>query len=262
MKALIPAVLAAFAACPAPAQDVLIIGEVHDNPAHHRVQADRIAGFAPAALVVEMLTPEQADGAVLDTGDAAALERRLGWAGRGWPDFALYYPVFAAAPQARVYGAGVPRDRAAQALETGLVRAFGEGAATYGLDRPLPAGQQARREALQMAAHCDALPPDMAPGMVAVQRLRNASLARALMRAMAATGGPVAVITGNGHARRDWGVPAVLARVAPGLEILVIGQTEDGAPLPGGFDLILSSPAAERPDPCAALHARDSRAKG
>ena len=93
----------------------------------------------------------------------------------------------------------------------------------------------------------------MLPGMVRVQRLRDAMLARAALRAMAETGGPVVVITGNGHARRDWGMPAVLARVAPELALHVIGQTEDGLPLPGGFDELLSSPAPVRDDPCKAL---------
>jgi uncharacterized iron-regulated protein len=89
--------------------------------------------------------------------------------------------------------------------------------------------------------------------MVAVQRLRDAVLARAVVQAMAETGGPVAVITGNGHARRDWGVPAYLSRVAPEWEVFVLGQTEAGAPLAGGFDAVLSAPAVDRPDPCAAF---------
>jgi hypothetical protein len=113
--------------------------------------------------------------------------------------------------------------------------------------------EQAEREALQMAAHCDALPEEMLPGMVAVQRLRDAVLARAVIRALDETDGPVAVITGSGHARRDWGVPAALAEVAPDLDVWVLGQTEDGRPLEGGFDTVKSAPAVERPDPCVAF---------
>jgi uncharacterized iron-regulated protein len=93
----------------------------------------------------------------------------------------------------------------------------------------------------------------MLPGMVEVQRLRDAVLARAVVQAVEETGGPVAVITGNGHARRDRGVPAYLGRIAPDLEVFVLGQTEDGAPLEGGFDEVVSAPAVDRPDPCAAF---------
>ncbi len=241
-------------ALPAPAQDVVILGEVHDNPAHHAEQAARVAAMGPAAIVFEMLTPQQAARITPDLiADPDAMERALGWAESGWPDFAMYHPIFSAAPEAAIHGALVPRDAARAALEDGPARIFGEDATAYGLTEPLPHEEQSAREALQLAAHCDALPTEMLPGMVAVQRLRDATLARAAVRAMAESGGPVAVITGNGHARRDWGVPAFLARVAPDLEVFVLGQTEDDAPLEGGFDEVLSAPAVARPDPCAAF---------
>jgi len=106
---------------------------------------------------------------------------------------------------------------------------------------------------VQRAAHCDALPEEILPGMVAVQRLRDAVLARAVVQAVEATGGPVAMITGNGHARIDWGVPSYLARVAPDLEVWTLGQTEEAQALDGGFDEVVSAPAVDRPDPCAAF---------
>jgi len=253
MKALLCAFLG-FVACAAAAQDVLVIGEVHDNPAHHRVQAERVARLGPGAIVFEMLTPEQARAITPDNRtDPAALAQALDWAASGWPDFAMYFPIFAAAPDARIHGAGLTRDQARAVMKEGGQGPMRDVAARYGLDRPLPADQQAAREALQKRAHCNALPDDMLPGMVRIQRLRDALLARAALNAYRESGGPVAVITGNGHARRDWGMPALLARVAPGLDIHVIGQTEDGAPLDGDFDEILSAPAPEREDPCAAF---------
>ena len=236
----------------ATAQDVLIVGEVHDNPAHHAVQADMVAELAPTAIVFEMLTPAQAGLVTADNrGDATALADVLQWDQSGWPDFSMYHPIFIAAPQAEIYGAQVPRDVARAAFETGIAAAFSGDADRYGLSEPLPDAQQETREAMQLAAHCDALPQEMLPGMVSIQRLRDAELAHAVVEAIDATGGPVAVITGNGHARKDWGVPAYLARVAPDLDVRVIGQTEDDAPLEGGFDEILSAPAVAREDPCA-----------
>lgn len=239
--------------CAAHAQDILVLGEVHDNPAHHLVQAEKIAALAPRAVVFEMLTQDQAKGGTLDVSDAATLEAVLGWQDSGWPDFAMYYPIFSAAPGARVYGAGLPRADARRAMEEGVAALFGPEAAAYGLDRPLPETEQAAREALQFAAHCEALPEEMLPAMVDIQRLRDARLAQTALEALRDTGGPVAVITGNGHARRDWGVPAYLARIAPEAAVTVIGQTEEGAPLDGGFDLVLSSPSVARPDPCEAF---------
>ena len=86
----------------------------------------------------------------------------------------------------------------------------------FGLDAALDPEEQATREAGQMAAHCDALPDHVLPGMVEAQRLRDAALSRAIVAAILETdGGPVAVITGNGHARTDWGIPPMLTRALP-----------------------------------------------
>ncbi|MFB9150988.1 ChaN family lipoprotein [Roseovarius ramblicola] len=241
-------------ALPVAAQDVMILGEVHDNPAHHTEQARRVAALGPRALVFEMLTPAQA--ARVTPGliaDPEAMAEALGWADSGWPEFSMYHPIFAAAPGAAIYGAQVPRAAARDVFGAGPAEAFGPEAAAYGLSGPLPEAEQQAREAMQMSAHCDALPEEMLPGMVAVQRLRDAVLARAVVRAIDETGGPVAVITGNGHARRDHGVPVYLGRVVPGLDLHVLGQTEDGAPLAGGFDEVVSAPGVDRPDPCDAF---------
>ncbi len=66
-------------------------------------------------------------------------------------------------------------------------------------------------------------------------------------------GAPVVVITGNGHARRDWGVPAIIARVRPDAVVISVGQGEDGIAPEGGFDVVFDAPAPERDDPCAAF---------
>lgn len=231
--------------------DVVILGEVHDNPTHHANQARAVGTIAPKALVFEMLPPgvQMPDGPTTQED----LAKALGWNAHGWPDFALYFPILTAAPTARVYGAEVTRDQAQRAFKDGIVAVFGDDAAAYGLNTPLPAGDQSAREAEQLAAHCNALPLDLLPGMVAVQRLRDATLARAVAQAMADTGGPVAVITGTGHARRDQGLPAALALVVPDTQVLSIGQFEEAPPADAPFDLWLISDPFPREDPCKAL---------
>ncbi len=231
---------------------VYVLGEVHDNPEHHRVQAEAVTDLAPAALVFEMLTPEQAERvAGMARDDADALAEALDWSGSGWPDFAMYHPIFTAAPDAAIYGAAVPRGETRQAMQIGVPRAFGDGAERYGLAHEIDTEQLADRLNLQMDAHCGALPLNLLPGMVELQRLRDAVLARATLTALDETGGPVAVITGNGHARKDWGVPSYVARVAPEVAVFSLGQGEDGGVPNGGFDMVLDAPAVEREDPCA-----------
>ena len=235
------------------AAQVVILGELHDNPTHHAHQARAVATLAPKALVFEMLTPEAAQKMPVPLPDQASLGQILGWEAAGWPDFAMYYPIFAAAPSARVYGAEVPRALARRAMKEGPGAVFGADAAAYGLFDPLPPENQAAHEAEQATAHCNALPPELLPAMVEIQRLRDAMLARAVVQALAETGGPVAVITGNGHARRDQGLAVPLARVAPDLSLLTIAQFEEDAPAAPPFDLWLVTPATPRDDPCAAL---------
>lgn len=235
------------------AQDVVIIGEIHDNPAHHLRQAEIIAKTRPAAVVFEMITAEQAAKITHDMrDDPDRIADALDWAQSGWPDFSLYAPVWAAASEAAIHGALVPGP--GNALMTPELSGWLDGLkASYGLDDPLPAGLQNEREAHQAQAHCGALPADVLPAMVRFQRLRDAALADATLTAIRKTGGPVVVITGNGHARRDWGVPAYLAEKAPDLDMQVIGQGEDGAPPPGDFDMIIDAPGIARPDPCLAF---------
>lgn len=237
-----------------PAADVVILGEVHDNPAHHRNQARAVAALAPGALVFEMLTADQAARITPENrADPEALAEVLDWAGSGWPDFALYHPIMRAAPGAHILGGGLPRDVVRRAVSQGAAALFGSESARYGLDRALSPGEQAQREREQATAHCDALPPDLLPGMVAAQRLRDAALARAVVRAVEAGQTPVAVITGNGHARRDRGIPVYLGAALPGLRVLSLGQIEAAPPGDPPFDLWLVTEPAGRDDPCAAF---------
>ncbi|RGP39093.1 ChaN family lipoprotein [Tabrizicola sp. DJC] len=231
-----------------PPADVVVLGEVHDNPAHHFNQARAVFALTPKAVVWEQLSADAAARVPVDLGDMAAVARALGWDQSGWPDFEMYYPIFVAARDARHYGAEVPRDLARRSVSEGALAVMPDGP---GLARALPESEQAAREAEQRTAHCDALPADLLPGMVQAQRLRDAYLAQAVLQALDEVGPPVAVITGSGHARTDWGVPAVLADAAPGLSVLSVGQMEGEAPAEAPFDLWLVTEAVEREDPCA-----------
>ncbi|KIC38325.1 lipoprotein [Leisingera sp. ANG-M7] len=235
--------------------DVVILGEVHDNPVHHQRQAHLLLALKPRAVVWEMITAEQAEGLEASIlGDAEQTAEALNWAVSGWPEFGLYAPVFAAAKGARQYGALVPRSDATKIMSEGAVAYFGAGAAAlFGLDQPLPETEQAAREADQQANHCNAMPEEMLPVLVDFQRLRDAALAAAADKALAETGGPVAVITGNGHARMDRGLTIYLANARPEAAIRSLGQSEDGQ-ISGQFDLVLDAPSVERPDPCLAFH--------
>ncbi len=237
-----------------PVVDVFVLGEVHDNPAHHRNQARALRAIAPSAVVYEMLQPQHVEALPDDLTDRAAVEAATEWEARGWPDFSMYHPLFTAAPEARIYAGDVPRAVVMQSMQDGAAAAFGAEAARFGLTTPYPPDVQAEREQHLLAAHCFAMPAEAMGSMVEAQRLRDAVLAQAALTALAETGGPVAVITGVEHARTDIGVPALIRGAQPGVTVLSIGQVEQ---VPTGRPphhlWIVTDGVADRGDPCASF---------
>lgn len=235
--------------------DIVVMGELHDIAEHHENQADWVARMGAKAVVFEMLEPVHADLANDMRGvDAAALGDALEWEARGWPDFDTYHGIFAAAGDASIFGAAIARDMASMAVADGAASVLGDDARTFLVDLPLPTEEQALRESQQAAAHCDLMPPEMLPGMVEVQRLRDARLAQTALQALDESGGPVAVITGNGHARIDWGVPSYLVAARPDIVVIAIGQmANDDTDMPFDARVVTRVDLSDRSDPCDAL---------
>ena len=236
--------------------DVVLLGEVHDNAEHHILQARLTAALQPSAIVFEMIEPGQARGITPRLRkDAVALEAHLAWEDRGWPDFSMYFPLFFMSHRAAIFGGALPRDDVRRAVSESGAAVLGDAATLFGLDQALPADQQETRNALQQAAHCNALPENILPGMVEAQRLRDAALARAVVNALAQNNdGPVVVIAGNGHIREDWGIPHALRHYAEAtgesLTIATLAQYEVEAPdTPPVTHWVVTS-AAPRSDPC------------
>ena len=238
--------LAALTSAPSRAADIVVLGEVHDNADAHLGQAAELRALKPTAVVFEMLSPEDAAEADADRAKLPEI-----WARGRWYDYAIYEPVFEALGDARIVGAASPRAVISQVYKDGPVSAFGEGAARFGLDQPLPAYQQAARLDLQFEAHCEAMPREHLGGMIHVQRYRDAVFARAALEALETYGPPIAVVTGNGHARTDWGVPAAIQRVAPEVTVksIAFAEAEPDAP----YDVVNLVRPAEREDPCLAF---------
>ena len=204
----------------AAAAQLLVLGERHDNADHHRLQAHvlerlRARGRAPA-LVFEMLdaSDQSAIDRVLAEASPApeALAAAVNWAQSGWPPFALYRPLFALALRQRwpIVAAGLPRG-AAMHLARDPASLDPTLAQRFGLAEPLAPAVNDELRAEMRDAHCGLMPEAMLGAMVLIQRVRDAQFAQHLHDAAARNDGAV-LITGNGHARNDRGVPAALAR--------------------------------------------------
>lgn len=247
--------------------DLVLLGEVHDNPSHHSLRARLLVSFEDRrpAIVFEQfpessspIQPKQPDESLEQWLDRNRFDRN-GWR---WP---LHQPVVEAALlQARsLWGSGVPRDSLRVVVRDGeaaalphlrdlLARAPLDTAALRALDQELVAG------------HCGRLPTSMVGGMRAAQTVRDAAMTAALLRAR--VDGPAWLIAGNGHVRRDIAVPRLLRVVAPDARVLSVGFLErrnGGAnPAPEAlrqFDLVLITPRRERADPCAAFQVQPPR---
>lgn len=258
------------------AADIVLLGERHGNADHHALQAwatGIAAGARPQGrLVLEMVA--RADDAPLSAArapeDVAGLGEALAWEARGWPDFALYAPIIEAALGGgwRLVGGDVSREPL-MAVARGGLAALDSGTRTaLALDAPLAEEAQARLSRAIAVGHCDLLPPERIPPMADAQRLRDATLADALL----AEASPAVLIAGALHVDRAMGVPAYLAQRAPERPILAIafleigeGGPEPAASVPGfgtpepAFDIVWLTGAPAREDPCIGLAERFGR---
>jgi uncharacterized iron-regulated protein len=242
------------------AAEVVILGELHDSPVHHARQARLVRALSPAGLAFEMVPADSEEGIevfLAQGGSRGAIGPAIGWERLGWPDWELYAPIFEAALGAYVAGGAPARSELRLAAMSGAAAAWGSGAGEVGLDRALDEATLARLEQQMLEAHCGEIPRAVARQMVEAQRYKDARLARAVLRARERGGGQAVLITGNEHARTDRGVPAYVARLAPGLEVASVGMVElpegaDPAEAARGlaYDYVWFSEPIERADPC------------
>jgi uncharacterized iron-regulated protein len=245
---------------------VVLLGEVHDNARQHELRLAALqrafaAGWRPAIAMEQFDLDRQAD---IDRarrerpGDAAylialAAPKRAegGWNWdfyRPFVDLALRYDV-------PLIAANLSNADTSRIVRGGYEAVFDqEKAAALGLDVTIAADLQSAQEREIDAGHCHALPPAMWPRMARAQFARDAVMADVLRRA--ARSGGVVLLAGNGHVRRDIGVPRWLGAVRD--RVFAVGYLEIGdetTPVTA-FDAVVRTVAAERVDPCARFKAR------
>jgi len=264
--------------------DFVLLGETHDNPDHHLLQAQIVAALGSngrqPALAFEMLqTNQQAlvkSALVGSPPQPDAIAAAVDWKHSSWPDFAMYRPVFAAGIEEGfpVLAADLPHESVRRFLAEGSL-AFPIPVRRL-LDHagPLAPGFERTMRAEMARAHCGQLPASLLGTLVALQQAREASRAQTLLSAdsvLAAKGyeqGAILIACSN-PVRTDRAVPAFVSREAPGRTVLAVAFVEvspravepedyaeafDSASLP--FDYVVFTPAAERQDPCLDLEKR------
>lgn len=249
----------------------ILLGENHDNAAHHHLQAWIIRN-APLSGEFSVVM-EQIDSSKAGTleaflaqpdPDPEELGEALDWSDSGWPDWEMYLPVASAAigRQADILP-GLPAAAETRRIAKEGIAGLGEDRlSALKLDQPLPEFQSEALRKEIAEAHCDLLPTQALPAMEAVQRFRDAYMAEAMLKA--ASKAPAILIAGNGHVERNRGVPWYLKQA--GAEgVLVITLTETLPDTRSAQETPVNDQAADytwytthvdRGDPCAELRER------
>jgi uncharacterized iron-regulated protein len=242
---------------------LVLLGEVHDNSEQHRLRAQVLrqafeGGWRPVIVMEQFDLDHQAD---IDRArserpsDAPYLIAQAGAAANWqWND---YQAFVALALQYRVplLAGNLPRSTASRLAREDYTAVLGvERVRAWRLaDAPDAAWQAAQEREIDLG-HCGALPQRLWPALARAQFARDAAMAYLLSQH--ASHGAV-LLAGNGHVRRDFGVPRWLQRQGTPAT-LVVGFIERDTPPagPGVYDAVVVTAPAKREDPCEAFKAR------
>jgi uncharacterized iron-regulated protein len=227
--------------------DFLLLGERHDNPDHHLLQAEVLRSLIALgrrpAVGFEMFSLDDASAVAnhlaFAPNDAAGLGGAVNWNKSGWPDWAMYQPIAEAALQAklRIVATNLPLATARKMSSDGLAPLELSVRRELGLDRPLSDAMYAPMAADIRNSHCGYASEEIVKAMVGVQRARDAQMAQSLIAAGDPDG--AILVAGAGHVRNDYGIPVYLTAKAPGKQVISIAflEVDNQKPEPHNYAL-------------------------
>jgi len=246
-----------------------LLGEMHDNPEHHRLRAAVLQracgnGWRPAIVMEQFDLDRQVDIELARSERPHDAQHLIALAGasRGWHwrDYEAFVALALQYDLPLVAG-NLPRPLASRLVREDYLEALGsQRVRAWGLNPAPDRDWQAAQEREIEAGHCGTLPKRLWSGMARAQFARDAAMADQLRRH--GTNGAV-LLAGNGHVRRDLGVPRWLA--PPDLaRTLVVGfvERDSGVEPAGRYDALVVTARAERGDPCEAFKAHPQPGPG
>lgn len=256
------------------ASRVVLLGERHDNPDHHALQAKMVSAMVKGtqpSVVWEMFETTQQpvlDLAHSERWSPQKIAEETKWEKSGWPEFPLYQPVFEVTQQHGLpLRAGNAPKEFVRTLAMNGPSALPPESKTLLEDRPLPPDALERLKKEMVESHCNHLPMSMLEGFLVAQRMRDVTLARTLHDASKDDRGTAVLIAGAGHTRKDHGVPFYLEGFGVRDGVLALGFVELDAQTPADeatlvegaeypYDVVVFTPPKHREDPCIALMKR------
>jgi uncharacterized iron-regulated protein len=279
-EAIAPATLARELA----AADIVLIGETHDNPDHHNLQAwiirELLRKGRKPTIAMEMIGADQQPQLANYLGRQGAtpegLGDALGW-NKHWPDWNIYLPIARAAFDNKlpIVPADADADRIDQVGRSGLNSLVDTERQRLGLTAALSSADTAALLSEIKQAHCGLLPGGDIEPMSQVQRFRDAAIADNLLTAAAKSSGGVVLIAGAGHVRTDRAVPFYLRQRGPQYRTLsvMLMEVDDAVRDPAAAvprdsagraaaDFIWYTARAERVDQCEEMRKALARRNG
>jgi uncharacterized iron-regulated protein len=239
---------------PPAAAPVVLLGEVHDNAAQHALRLAEFrtlldGGARPALLMEQFDRDRQPEidrlRATSPPPTAAALVTAVAGGDSGW-NWRFYTPFVQLALDhgLPIVAVNVSRAESRQVISKGL--------AGTGFSADVPEAIWSAQAGDIEASHCGMIDAATARRMAGAQVARDQFMAR-MVEAHADRG--VVLLAGNGHVRRDVGVPRWLGD-GTRARSRSIGYLEDtDVPPPGAYDRVVVTAPQSREDPCAAMRA-------
>ncbi|RQO53406.1 hypothetical protein DBR47_24145 [Paucibacter sp. KBW04] len=232
--------------------DFVLLGEKHDNPNHHIERGALLRELGPSPVIIAEHLPSSAQLRPKPSDELLNELNKAGFAAKQW-QWPVHQPLFAGVAQAgqSLQGGNISRDLARQLAREGRA-AMPTDLLSLTEAAPLAPVAQAALEADLIEGHCGQLPSARLAGMIWAQRARDAAMAQRMIQAYEQGAKPAVLVAGNGHVRRDYGVPQLLQKQLRQSRLLSVGFLEPDAPSAGApYDYVWISAAPGRDDPCA-----------
>ena len=198
---------------------LLLLGEKHDNPDHHQIEALLLRRLlnANSSVVFEMLD-DQHNTALTTVNGSDSLEtlhRQLNWRDKGW-NWPAYGPLIQLSlqQQAQVLPGNVSKPLLQTIYRTGTT-SLSDASYQHRFATVNAANTTIRQQIQQLVydSHCQMMPLEQMAPMVDIQLARDASMAHAMTANLAARE-RVILLAGGVHTRKDLGVPLHLQALA------------------------------------------------
>lgn len=201
----------------------VLLGEQHRNGEHHRLRGELISSFSSDKIAV---VAEHLDfGKTVNwKGDLQADLEQGGFSAKGWK-WPIHQSLFEPLKKHSIelIGGNITRENA-KAVAMGGVEKLDPVIAEVLKATPYTVQEGEALAADIKIGHCNALPEEMLSPMSLAQQAKDSAMSLTMHRSEK----PIRfLIAGNGHVRKDYGVPRVLKALYPTEKTLSVGFVEE-----------------------------------